>query len=79
MIEVPAAQWCTTPKRVNNICDVTEHEQEVILLKGGRGGLGNWHFENRHTPGSPLCTTGRTDAGVDGNHGTEADWQTSVW
>ena len=27
------------------ICDVTEHEQEVILLKGGRGGLGNWHFK----------------------------------
>ena len=27
------------------ICDVTEHGQEVILLKGGRGGLGNWHFK----------------------------------
>jgi GTP-binding protein len=26
------------------VCDVTEHGQEVILLKGGRGGLGNWHF-----------------------------------
>ena len=26
------------------MCDVTEHGQEVILLKGGRGGLGNWHF-----------------------------------
>ena len=25
--------------------DVTEHGQEVILLKGGRGGLGNWHFK----------------------------------
>ena len=27
------------------VCDVTEHGQEVILLKGGRGGLGNWHFK----------------------------------
>ena len=27
------------------ICDVTEHGQEVVLLKGGRGGLGNWHFK----------------------------------
>jgi len=26
------------------ICDVTEDGQEVVLLKGGRGGLGNWHF-----------------------------------
>ena len=26
------------------VCDITEHGQEVILLKGGRGGLGNWHF-----------------------------------
>jgi GTP-binding protein len=26
------------------LCDVTEHGQEVILLKGGRGGQGNWHF-----------------------------------
>ena len=27
------------------VCDITEHGQEVILLKGGRGGLGNWHFK----------------------------------
>ena len=26
------------------ICDITEDGQEVVLLKGGRGGLGNWHF-----------------------------------
>jgi GTP-binding protein len=26
------------------VCDITEHGQEVILVKGGRGGLGNWHF-----------------------------------
>ena len=26
------------------VCDITEHGQEVILLRGGRGGLGNWHF-----------------------------------
>ena len=26
------------------ICDVTEHDQEVILLRGGRGGLGNFNF-----------------------------------
>lgn len=26
------------------LADITDDGQEVILLKGGRGGLGNWHF-----------------------------------
>ena len=26
------------------ICDISEHDQEYILLKGGRGGLGNFNF-----------------------------------
>jgi GTP-binding protein len=26
------------------LCDITEHGQEVVLLKGGRGGLGNYNF-----------------------------------
>ena len=26
------------------LCDITEHGQEVILLRGGRGGLGNFNF-----------------------------------
>jgi GTP-binding protein len=28
------------------LVDITEHNQEVVLLKGGKGGLGNWHFRN---------------------------------
>ena len=28
------------------LCEVTEHGEEVVLLKGGRGGLGNWHFRS---------------------------------
>jgi GTP1/Obg family GTP-binding protein len=24
--------------------EVTEHGEQLVLLKGGRGGLGNWHF-----------------------------------
>ncbi len=27
------------------VCEVTEDGQEAVLLKGGRGGLGNWHFK----------------------------------
>ena len=26
------------------ICEVKEHDERIVLLKGGRGGLGNWHF-----------------------------------
>ncbi|MCQ2311569.1 MAG: GTPase ObgE [Paludibacteraceae bacterium] len=26
------------------ICEVKEHGERIVLLKGGRGGLGNWHF-----------------------------------
>lgn len=26
------------------LCEVKEHGQQIILLRGGRGGLGNWHF-----------------------------------
>lgn len=28
------------------VCEVTADGQEEILLKGGRGGLGNWHFKS---------------------------------
>ncbi|HPR20361.1 MAG TPA: Obg family GTPase CgtA, partial [Proteiniphilum sp.] len=27
------------------LCDITDHDQEVVLLKGGRGGQGNQHFK----------------------------------
>ena len=26
--------------------EVTEHGEKLVLLKGGRGGLGNWHFKS---------------------------------
>ncbi|MFI3304103.1 MAG: GTPase ObgE [Rikenellaceae bacterium] len=26
--------------------EVTQHGEELVLLKGGRGGLGNWHFKS---------------------------------
>lgn len=44
IIEVPCGTVVYNAETGEYICDVTEHEQEVILLKGGRGGLGNWRF-----------------------------------
>ncbi|NIJ43769.1 GTP-binding protein [Wenyingzhuangia heitensis] len=26
--------------------EITEHEQEILLCEGGKGGLGNWHFKS---------------------------------
>ena len=45
VIEVPCGTVVYNAETGEYICDVTEHGQEVVLLKGGRGGLGNWHFK----------------------------------
>ncbi len=44
IIEVPCGTVAYNAETGEYVCDITEHGQEVILLKGGRGGLGNWHF-----------------------------------
>lgn len=43
-IEVPCGTVVYNAETGEYICDVTEHGQEVILLRGGRGGLGNFNF-----------------------------------
>ena len=44
VIEVPCGTVVYNAESGEYVCDITDHGQEVILLKGGRGGLGNWHF-----------------------------------
>lgn len=44
IIEVPCGTVVYDADTGEFLCDVTEGGQEVILLRGGRGGLGNWHF-----------------------------------
>ncbi len=46
LIEVPLGTVIYDADTGDFMCDITEHEQEVILVKGGRGGLGNWHFRS---------------------------------
>lgn len=43
-IEVPCGTVVYNAETGEYICDIREHEQEVILLRGGRGGLGNFNF-----------------------------------
>lgn len=43
-IDVPCGTVVYNAETGKYICDVTEDGQEVLLLKGGRGGLGNFQF-----------------------------------
>ena len=45
VIEVPCGTVVYDALTGEYICDITNHDEEVILLKGGRGGLGNTHFK----------------------------------
>lgn len=43
-IEVPIGTTVFDADTGEFLCEVTEDGQEIKLLKGGKGGLGNWHF-----------------------------------
>lgn len=43
-IEVPCGTVVFDGETGEFLCDVTNDGDEVIMMKGGRGGQGNWHF-----------------------------------
>ena len=60
-IDVPCGTVVYDAETGKYICDVTSDGQEVLLLKGGRGGLGNFHFRTATNqapryaqPGEPM-------------------------
>lgn len=60
-IDVPCGTVAYDADTGEYLCDITADKQEVILLKGGRGGLGNWHFRTATNqtprfaqPGEPM-------------------------
>lgn len=46
VIEVPCGTAVYDADSGKYLCEVTEDGQEVKLLRGGRGGLGNWNFKS---------------------------------
>lgn len=44
ILDVPLGTVARDAETGEIVCEVTEDGQEVILCKGGRGGLGNWRF-----------------------------------
>lgn len=60
-IDVPLGTVVYDAETGKYICDVTEDGEIVLLLKGGRGGLGNWQFRTSTNqtpryaqPGEPM-------------------------
>lgn len=61
IIEVPVGTVAYDADSGEFLCDINEDGQEVVLLKGGRGGLGNWNFRTAvnqtprfSQPGEPM-------------------------
>jgi len=46
ILEVPLGTVIKDSLSLEVLCEVTEHDQEIIVLEGGKGGLGNWHFKS---------------------------------
>lgn len=46
IIEVPCGTVVFDAETGEYLTEVTEDGQEIKLLRGGRGGLGNWHFKS---------------------------------
>ncbi|MBI9066374.1 MAG: GTPase ObgE [Salinivirgaceae bacterium] len=45
VLEVPLGTIAKDPDTFEELFEITEHGQEVFLMKGGKGGLGNDHFK----------------------------------
>lgn len=46
IIDVPLGTVATNFETGEKICEVTQDGQTAVLLPGGRGGQGNWHFRS---------------------------------
>ena len=46
IIDVPCGTIAYDGDTGEFLAEISDDKQEVVLLKGGRGGLGNWHFRS---------------------------------
>jgi GTP-binding protein len=45
-LEVPLGTVIKDGETQEALYEITEHDQEIIAVPGGKGGLGNWHFRS---------------------------------
>lgn len=46
IIDVPLGTVARDSETGEVICEITENEEKLVMVKGGRGGLGNWNFRS---------------------------------
>jgi GTP-binding protein len=46
ILDVPLGTIARDVETGEMLCEISEEGQEFIIAKGGRGGLGNWHFKS---------------------------------
>ena len=63
-IDVPLGTIIRDADTDEIILEITEDKKEVVLLRGGKGGLGNWHFKS-----STNQTPRYSQPGMDGSEG----------
>jgi GTPase len=60
IIEVPLGTIVKDPETGEILAEVTKHDEKVILLNGGRGGLGNTHFKSSTNQAPHYAQPGET-------------------
>lgn len=45
-LDVPLGTLVKNAKTGEILCEITQDKEEKVILKGGKGGLGNWHFRS---------------------------------
>ena len=63
ILEVPLGTVALYAETNEIVCEITEHNEEIILAKGGRGGLGNQHFNTSTNQTPRYAQPG--EAGID--------------
>lgn len=46
VLEVPLGSVVYDADTKERLGEITGHEEEIVIAKGGKGGLGNWHFRS---------------------------------
>ena len=60
IIEVPLGTSVKDPETNQFIGEITEHDEEIVLFQGGRGGLGNDHFKSPTNQAPQYAQPGET-------------------
>lgn len=59
IIDVPIGTMVRDEEKDEIVCEVTKHDETVVLLEGGQGGLGNTHFKTSTNQAPRYAQPGR--------------------